>query len=597
MGCGVGGSPPASWAEFAENEEAAGVRAVWFSTEEVLRSEEALARMEVEGEHLEDGAFGFSTEFFWVLAEVCGPGDAEEPLVLDIRNPHIDRLDAWTVDADGKGLRRVARTGDALGPMDRSTPNRRPVVHLPGTAGCHQVLLCVDKRAASVSIPLQVMTAREFEAFELRVDAIHGGIFAVLFLVIALGVAAFVRFRDRRFASYSVYATARWFYMFLASGYANMTLFAGHPEWTNPLRTAVILPLAMALLWFVEDHFELARLNARLKRRNRLLMLALGFGFVVALAGQAAGWMTVPMALKGMYVLSAVCLLHLVTLAWTMRRAMRQATAYFVGAFGGSLGVAGYLILEELGVVPFVDFAVPLVLWAALVEVVVLMAGAVQLVMHRLLERQALLLQLEQVESEKMQAFVEGLEEERLRVARELHDGVGADLALISHQIQHPPALVAALEKVIRSVRRLSSALNPTGIQRLPLDRSLRQLADSYAHVPVQLHLMLDAWPTDVPGRIEFECYRIAQEALHNAMKHAGASQIYLSLHHDTDDRSFSLTIEDDGAGFDPSGDSTGQGLSNMESRASTIRAEWTLESAPGQGTFVSVSGRLDAAS
>lgn len=573
-------------------------RAVWFSTvEEGVGPEEAWERLAVrdEGEALGNGAFGFSEELFWVLAEVCQPGaDALEPLVLDIRNPHIDRLDAWLVTSDDGTLRHIATAGDALRPAERSTPNRRPVVELPASNDCTTVLLRVDKRRASVSIPLAVMTTPGFEAFELRVDMIHGGIFAVFLLVIVLGAAGFVRFREQRFASYAVYATIRWLYMLLASGYANMTLLAALPEWTNPLRVAVVLPLMLSLLWFVGDHFELNQVNRRLHRRNQRVMLVGGLWFGLTVLGRAAGWLTVPLVLKGMYLLSAVGLVHIASVAWTMRRRARRATGYFVGAFGGSMGVAGYVMLEELGLVPFVDFAVPLALWAALVEVMVLLTGAVQLVMQRLMERQALLLQLEQAESEKMRAFVDGLEEERRRVARELHDDVGADLALISHQIQHPPSLVAALKEVIRSVRRLSSALNPIGIHRLPLDENLRQLAESYAVLPMQMHLSLDPWPADVPGRVEFECYRIAQEALQNAVKHAQAGQIFLSLHLDSDAGTFSLTIEDDGEGFHPDDTTLGQGLQNMKYRANLIGAEWTLESRPGTGTFVSLIGHLE---
>lgn len=569
--------------------------ALYFSTLEDLDPETAWTGFNQagQGEPLGDGAFGFSEEMFWVLVEVDWAGKEAEPLTLDIRNPHIDRLDAWAPAPDGS-LRLLATTGDALRAVERTTPNRRPVVHLPAETGCQQVLLRVDKRLASVSIPLSVMRTRTFVAFDQRTDMVHGGIFAVFLLAVALGVAAFVHFRERRFASYSAYATIRWLYMFFASGYANMTLFAENPTWTNPLRVAIVLPLVLSLLWFVGDHFDLRKLNRRWHQQNQGMMLFVGLGFVVTLVVRAFGCADVPQILKGMYAVSTVCLIHLVALGWAMRRSARRATGYFVAAFGVSMAVAAWVMLEELGAVPFVDFAVPLALWAALVEVLVLLTGAVQLVRQRLMERQALLLRVEQADAEKMRAYVDGLEEERQRVARELHDDVGADLALISHQIHHPPPLVDAIQGVIRSIRRLSSALNPIGIYRLPLDEKLRHLAESYAVVSVEIHLSLDPWPTDVTGRIEFECFRIAQEALQNAVKHAAASQIFLSLHHDPDHLSFSLTIEDNGNGFDLSGENLGQGLQNMQYRADLIGATWSIESAIGKGTFVSVSGGVD---
>jgi hypothetical protein len=82
--------------------------------------------------------------------------------------------------------------------------------------------------------------------------------------------------------------------------------------------------------------------------------------------------------------------------------------------------------------------------------------------------------------------FVEGWEEERTREARELLDGVGADLALISNPIS--PTLVTSIQQVFRSVRLLSSELDPTGFQRLPLDLRLRLSQRPKGASPAPVH-------------------------------------------------------------------------------------------------------------
>jgi signal transduction histidine kinase len=93
----------------------------------------------------------------------------------------------------------------------------------------------------------------------------------------------------------------------------------------------------------------------------------------------------------------------------------------------------------------------------------------------------------------------------------------------------------------------------------------------------------------EIPADIEEELYRIAQEALNNALKHARASQIELTIR--GDEGTVTLQVVDDGRGFDPAqaGDSGGLGLVSMRERAARIDAQLEVRSAPGEGTTVTV--------
>ena len=92
-----------------------------------------------------------------------------------------------------------------------------------------------------------------------------------------------------------------------------------------------------------------------------------------------------------------------------------------------------------------------------------------------------------------------------------------------------------------------------------------------------------------LPLEIEEELYRIAQEALNNALKHAQARRITVSLRQDQ--RTVTLEIADDGIGFDPSTalEYGGLGLDGMEERAAQLGARLTVQSRPGEGTRVTV--------
>ena len=96
--------------------------------------------------------------------------------------------------------------------------------------------------------------------------------------------------------------------------------------------------------------------------------------------------------------------------------------------------------------------------------------------------------------------------------------------------------------------------------------------------------------PAALPHAVEDQLFRIGQEALTNAVKHAKANKIDVSLHYDP--TNVTLTISDDGAGFDPaiSPDGDHFGIVGLRERAADIRATLDIRSAPGQGTTVTVA-------
>lgn len=587
--CAVGGSLAAQEVEV--------VSAEVLAVADSLEPEAVWSRFEAgEAAPLGDGVFGFSSDWHWVRVEVCG---AEE-MVLDVRNPHIDRLIAWQLDGQGR-LVKVAEAGDDLRPTERTRPNRRPVVSLRGgPGGCATVLMSVDKRFAAVSIPIVALTETEFMSKERRADVLNGGIFAVILLVLGIGGFMFIRLRDRRFASYALYAGVRWVYLFLASGYANMTWLANHPEWTNPLRVAIILPLVFSLVHFAGDFFELRRVRPRWARWNRGMVVGLGLWFLALVVAQNGWGMEVPVVLKIIYALLALSAVYVIALTVGMVRIEPVAARYFSLAFGPSTILGVWLVLEELG---WVSIQYPLVstfMWVSLVEASVLLWGAMVMVIWQMGEQQRLMLKLEEAEGEKMQAYVDGLEEEKRRLASELHDDVSSDLALISYQTGKDAPVTESVQEVMRKIRHLSQDLNPVGVHGKPLSESLQELVDSYGVLPMEVRFVASKAPAlqALPPRVQIECYRIVQEALRNVAKHAEAERVFIHLFCDEEEGTLNLTVEDDGEGFDveaqqASADKS-QGINNMGVRAAAIGATFAVDSRRGEGTLLSLVCPLD---
>jgi signal transduction histidine kinase len=193
--------------------------------------------------------------------------------------------------------------------------------------------------------------------------------------------------------------------------------------------------------------------------------------------------------------------------------------------------------------------------------------------------------------------------EERAHLARELHDSVTQALfsmGLLVRSIEvlmgrDPDAALAKLADLrelqrdaLAEMRSLIFELRPGSLEREGLANALR------THVAavegrLGLPIMLDVADMGrLPLPVEDALYRIAQEALHNVVKHARATTVRIELARDGGE--VVLRVVDDGVGFDPASVADGHlGLAGMRSRAERIGARLTMRSAPGAGTEVAI--------
>jgi signal transduction histidine kinase len=195
-------------------------------------------------------------------------------------------------------------------------------------------------------------------------------------------------------------------------------------------------------------------------------------------------------------------------------------------------------------------------------------------------------------------------EEERRRIAREMHDDwtqrlavLSIDLAKLENHLRSPekalPLLRTMQEQLVElseDVHALSRQLHPSILDDLGLVEALRSECASFSRregTPV------DYRPEQVPRALAKDValcvYRVAQEALRNVAKHSAASEARVTL--GTSGPELVLRVEDDGAGFDAEKlrSQPGLGLSSMEERVRLIQAALTVKSCVGQGTTVEV--------
>ncbi|PZV79647.1 signal transduction histidine kinase [Algoriphagus aquaeductus] len=208
--------------------------------------------------------------------------------------------------------------------------------------------------------------------------------------------------------------------------------------------------------------------------------------------------------------------------------------------------------------------------------------------------------------------ILEGQEEERQRISRELHDGIGQHLTALKYSLDGVNTVKSTHEKnrltyskelldnIIKEIRKISFNLTPVALTDYGLPSVLAKLAQEVSkmsHTPVEFE-NLTGFMSRLEPKIENNLYRIVQEAVHNATKYAEASKIQILLSHNP--QFLHLEIRDDGKGFDdvdlpadPKIDS-GNGLFNIRERTHYIHGTFRLDTAPGKGTSIHIEVPLE---
>ncbi|MCC6541756.1 MAG: sensor histidine kinase [Flavobacteriales bacterium] len=210
---------------------------------------------------------------------------------------------------------------------------------------------------------------------------------------------------------------------------------------------------------------------------------------------------------------------------------------------------------------------------------------------------------LSQQEIKSINAMLEGQEKERERVSKELHDHVGHLLGTIKHQLGELQTQVAdvkseqtaqyqkvsgLLDNAAGELRRISHDMAAATLNRFGLEKALKDLSDTL-HINGCLQVELNTFGLERPLErgVEIAVYRIIQEAVSNALKHAKATELTIGVTHAPG--RLSVVVSDNGIGFDTSATNGGVGLGNIRARAVALGALVQIDSTPGKGTTVNV--------
>ncbi len=218
---------------------------------------------------------------------------------------------------------------------------------------------------------------------------------------------------------------------------------------------------------------------------------------------------------------------------------------------------------------------------------------------------------IDELETEKLltatEAVLKGEEQERSRLAKDLHDGLGGMLSGIKHSLnsmkenlimtpdnaQAFERSIDMLDSSIREMRRVAHNMMPEMLVKYGLDTALKEFCNEItgsgvANVNYQ---SIEMDKTAISQTASVAVYRIVQELVNNAVKHGNASEVLVQLHLDPQEKLLALTVEDNGVGLDVHSlhQSKGIGWANIQSRVDFLKGKLDVQSTPGKGTSVMI--------
>ena len=540
---------------------------------------------------------------WWLHIQVLNHLPVDRTLWLRLNRKNFDEFRLYNQRPDGRidSLGKVGAQFQQDARFSLMNGYYFPVTFPPGQ---NQLWCVASNRIGSMHLGLSLHTPEDF-ALTNRQHVWFFGLFCgVTLLALFFGFLLLVQYRDWVYLFFILYILN----VLLREAYNYSADFGIMPVFQ---RNATSMLIGATFGLFYRQFLRLWEQGFRLDRVVKLYV-----GVIVLLA--IAVWQLANLGrgdiLKNMFwiidtvnlIFAFLALVIMLTFFRTSVRARILTIAYF------PLAVAFIIILlRNLNLIPNYPFINQLVMAGFILEVAVLTVGFVY--WNRYLESERRLLEMKlAIEQQEKQLAVQAAEQRvKDRIARDLHDDLSASISSIrilsevAHRyiVKQAPEAASVLEKISQSANAVVESIGDLIWAVKPHPDFLNDIADrmrEYAgrvldarDIDYQMKIPRVLPMVDISLEVRRNFYLIFKEAVNNAVKYSGCRRMAIDLRL-TGGNALTLTISDDGAGFDPSGVFTGNGLLNMKRRAADIGAQIRIASETGVGTTVFLAVELE---
>lgn len=536
--------------------------------------------------------FGFSKHFFWLKFDLKNQMGYASDWVVNIQNPHLDYVKAWEITTAGV-LNLIYVGGDGMPFHNRTVQNRNVIIPVRlSVQESRSFLIQVDKRNASVSVPITLYSSKEFADQENEDLFAFGIYFGVLLVIILFSLFVFSLLQQKIFFWYAFYLIFLGLYLLAHVG---ILFQVAYPIefWFNDYSRPVFITLSScALLHFTRLLLSIPTLLPNWNKVYSFLIWTLA---LITIYWLATPWWHDQQSIIYLNVQNVLLLFSLITVLVTSTltfKNQRIVVAFFWVAFFAVLGAGISIILVESGLINESFIAINPLFIGSMIEAVVFAVGLAYWSRVNEAERVKLISMVENAKKQQVDSYIKGIEKEKSAISADLHDDIGSRLSHFKRQLEHTsPEEVEVVKKVslvIKNVRKLSHKLSTPVFEDNEFLISLRQLILRYQTDDMEINLQLFDLPKNIEKQISAQLYRIIQSQLSSIERYAKASQVDVQFfYHNAE---LVLAIEDNGVGFSYNKNNPGLTMKDVLSRVELIHGIIEISSSKKYGTSIMIN-------
>jgi len=537
-------------------------------------------------------SYGFSDEFFWLKFKIKNISKSKSELYLEVDNPHLSFIEFYERKNDRLILKY--RCGRQLKFDTRPVDNVKFVfpIYLD-LNGLSEYYIKIDKRSHSVSFPVNLWNKNEFTKVYNKVNLFNGIYFGGLILAIIYSLIAYFNIKRKLYIFYLFYIFFLGLYMYTSAGYSFQYLIQDSIKFNSYFRVVTLTLMVFLHAKFLQSLFKTKKNTVKLHKSINLFSNALLLITVVYLIVDQFDKSFVTIYLKANYLIILILIIHfLLTCIFTYKKLKKIVKLYLL-SFSAIILVGIWLVFLEYGWFPSLRIDISPLYFGSLIEIItlsILLISEMRLVIK---EKENLSIKIVEKQQEIVQAYIDGIEKEKLRISEELHDDIGSKLSNLNQFVSDKEIFSKGtsrkIESIINDVRSISHKLSPNKITFFSFKEQIENVVEEAlfnTNIEYTLHFNNEFMFLIESQKLNI--YRIIQEFLHNAIKHSKATIIEIEL--SKLENNLILSIEDNGVGFVVEEKKSGLGLINIQRRVDYLHGKIELSSVLNKGTFALVS-------
>jgi signal transduction histidine kinase len=518
-------------------------------------------------------AFGYSDSVYWMRFAIATDTLVEKAWLLEIANKSLDRVSAFVPTANGQF--QAHHVGEVFPFSARNEPHRNFLFRLDSLCPSSQTIYLRFESDGPSIFPVYLWSDSAFTQKDRAAHFFLGVFFGILLIVAIYNASLFVAVGDYSYLFYVFYILSYMLYQLSVERLGFAYLWPENVWWQERANSTLALLCAICAIQFSRSYLHTERTARWMDRVLQGLM-----GLCVPLIGVNVlfgGRTMVHGIVTGFFIVAITALIATGVICWT--RGTRMARYYLV-AWGFLLLGTLVALLTNLGIIPYHFWTVRSIQVGSVLEVTLLSLGL----------------------GHRYSQLIRARERMRLRIASDLHDDVGSGLTQISFYselVQRSSSDQAAewnekigvlARSLVDRMQDIVWSIKPEQESWEGLELRMKDYATGLLG-PRDIGFAMRGTAVNEPDVLAPDVRQnvllMFKEAVHNAVRHAGCTQIDVqwTLSRDI----LCLRICDDGSGFDPATVERGNGLANLQRRAAEIQATLSLDTAPGASTCVQI--------